>query len=138
MSIPEPPIQKPGDIDGLLRSYFRGQMPQSWPSPPVPVAPAISSHHQLKTRSSLIRSRWALAASVALLLLGSLLLPNRVPQDVNAENSAPGPQISSRDLQKQMEREHQQRQMHNKNKPGLGVEEGDLFPERDDSDLPLH
>lgn len=138
MSIPEPPIHKPGDIDGLLRAFFRSQMPQSWPPPPrVPVAPARSLPRPT-TRNSLIRSRWALAASVALLLLGSLLLPNRVPQDGKAENIVPGAAIGTGDLRRQMDREHQQRQMQNKNKPGLGVEEGDLLPERDDFDLPLH
>jgi hypothetical protein len=136
MNSTEPPIHKPGDIDELLRVFFRSQMPQSWPPPPVPVAPAPSLPRPAK-RNSLIRSRWALAASVALLLLGSLLLPNRVPQVANAENNLSGAQIINDNPRRQMEKEHHNRQMQNKNKPGLGVEDGDLLPEMNDFELPL-
>src|SRR5690348_15173393 len=101
MRITEPPSHKPGDdLDELLRAFFRSQMPQSWP-PPVPVAPARSSNSPTK-RNSLIRSRWALAASVALLLLGSLLLPNRVPQDAKAENNLSGAPIVGSNPRRQM------------------------------------
>jgi hypothetical protein len=139
MSITEPPAHKPvDDLDGLLRDFFRGQMPKSWPPSPVPVARTMNSPRPMTQRNSLTRSRWALAASVALLLLGSLLLPSRFSQDAKPENSLSGaPTIGTGDLRRQMEREHHKRQMQNKNKPGLAVEDDDRLPEMDDSDLPL-
>lgn len=63
--------QSPDDVDDILRAFFRRQMPDPWPSPEAPplrlVAPALAR------RWPLLRSRLALAASVAL-LAGTLLL----------------------------------------------------------------
>jgi hypothetical protein len=52
----------------------------------------------MRNGRGLIRSHWALAASVILLLLGSLLLPSRFPQDAKPENSVPGETIGTGDL----------------------------------------
>src|SRR5262245_55622026 len=78
MSIHEPPPTRPGpgprspdDLDGLLRAYFRTEMPDPWPAlrpPPSAAAPPPPS------RRLPWGSRSALAASVALLWLGHLAL----------------------------------------------------------------
>jgi hypothetical protein len=59
----------PGDLDALLRGFFRAEMPVHWPVlqlPAAPVAPPVAG------RSRLARSRVALAASLLLLLAGHL------------------------------------------------------------------
>jgi len=60
------------DVDRLLQSYFRREMPSSWPAwkAPARVAGAGEGLGICKTW----RSRFALAASIALLLLGQLWL----------------------------------------------------------------
>jgi hypothetical protein len=63
------------DLEALLRAYFRAEMPQPWPAPPLVRAepqPAAA-----RDRGGRHRSRLALAASVALLVGGSMLLPGR-------------------------------------------------------------
>jgi hypothetical protein len=53
------------DVDGVLRAFFKAQMPAPWPSLKAPsVAATISKGWPM------MRSRLALAASVALLALG--------------------------------------------------------------------
>jgi hypothetical protein len=78
--LPNRPVQSE-PIDGLLQAFYRKQMPRPWPAAPLPPArpvPFPASPRQ----SGVIRRRLALAASVALLALGSLLVggkavPNR-------------------------------------------------------------
>jgi hypothetical protein len=61
------------DLDGLLRQFFQAQLPDPWPKlrlsdePPAGVRPG---------RWTLLRSRLALAASIALLVGGQVLLAN--------------------------------------------------------------
>ncbi|MGH7172573.1 MAG: hypothetical protein ACRELG_20020 [Gemmataceae bacterium] len=137
MRFVEPPPLKPSDdLEALLRAFFRSQMPQSWPSPRVPFALGRTELIPFHGRS-LIRSRWALAASVALLLLGSLLLPSRFTHDANPENRISAPAISSDDIHQKMDREHKNREFENKIKSGLAAEDDDRLPEMDDVDLPF-
>lgn len=65
----------PDDLDGLLRSFFRSEMPDPWPTM---TAPAIEN--PTPTWWSRSRSRLALAASVALLLVGSWFLSASAPE----------------------------------------------------------
>lgn len=131
MSVAEPPPQQPNDeLESLLRTFFRSQMPHPWPSPRVPLAASKPLRCPQWTGRSLVRSRWALAASVALLLLGSLLLPSRFTHEAQPENRLGAPQISSNDLRRKMEQEH-------KNSSRAPIEEDDHLPEMDDADLPL-
>lgn len=137
MSVVEPPSSQPSDsLDGLLRKFFRSQLPHPWPAPRG--LSSISSCQRRPTvGQSLMRSRWALAASVALLLFGSFLLPNRFPQDVQSENGLSGPHISDRNILPERSKRHQGKPNEAKNKSGLAVEEGDQLPDLDDSDLPF-
>lgn len=67
--------RSPDDLDQLLRNFFRGEMPDPWPTMK---APAIENPTPTWwTRS---RSRLALAASVALLLVGSWCLSGSTPE----------------------------------------------------------
>ena len=61
----------PDDLDGLLRTFFRAEMPEPWPVLEPP-APAVGS--STPRRRLFARSRLALAASLALLLIGQLSL----------------------------------------------------------------
>lgn len=128
MTFVEPPSLKPrDDLDGLLRAFFRAQMPLSWPPPRQPTA----------SRRGLLRGRWALAASVALLLLSSVLLPSRFTPNAQPQDGIAAPTVASDDIHRKMEREHKKRQQENTNKPDLSVEDGEPLPEMDDADLPF-
>jgi len=63
---------QPEDLDDLLRAFFRSEMPEPWPAMPVPEEPPALL--PMPARKSLFRSRLALAASVAFLLVGPWML----------------------------------------------------------------
>ena len=76
-SLGSPRRGQPGDgLDRLLSDFFRSEMPDPWPEPELPEEqhtlslPARPAPH----RRGLLRSRFALAASIALLVGGSWLL----------------------------------------------------------------
>lgn len=63
------------DLDGLLKSFFRSEMPNPWPDAPhAEEAPVILAVGPMPKRRSFASSRFALAASVALLVGGAWLL----------------------------------------------------------------
>jgi hypothetical protein len=67
----------PDELDALLRAYFRAEMPDPWPAPPLvasPTSPAKGRGGRVSTRS-----RLALAASVIVLVGGTMLLPKVRP-----------------------------------------------------------
>ena len=66
MNPPTRPEQAPDELDALLRAFFQAQMPKPWPAFKAPATPSAQTSWWVKSRS-----RLALAASVALLLLGS-------------------------------------------------------------------
>ena len=76
------------DLDRLLTTYFRSELPHPWPelAPPVGVRPAAVEAHP--GRSVLTYSRLTLAASVAALVAGGWLLSGRLP------TAPPGPGVS--------------------------------------------
>ncbi|MBO0699828.1 MAG: hypothetical protein J2P46_15630 [Zavarzinella sp.] len=65
---PQPNV--PGDeVDRLLTAYFRAQMPAKWPAAPVPSGGISPPARQNAVPTDpTAKSRWALAASVALLI----------------------------------------------------------------------
>lgn len=120
MSFIESPSRELGDdLDGQLRAFFRSRMPHPWPSAPTPRKPNESPAPR---RHNLYRARFALAASLALLMLGSLLLPNRLSQDGKSMNALEGETIGNRDLRRKMEREHKMKEFENKNKIGFDAD----------------
>lgn len=68
-------FQRSDDLDEMLSAFYKSEMPHPWPALQLPAAeatlPLVRSERKLP---SLWNSRFALAASVALLLLGTLLL----------------------------------------------------------------
>jgi hypothetical protein len=64
--------QSPEKIEVLLRSFFRAEMPDPWPVMKAPVEEPFRQPTAPRRWTGL-RSRLALAASVALLVLGSWL-----------------------------------------------------------------
>src|SRR5205823_3480617 len=87
MRIVEPPsLDSPGrgrsgdDLDRLLSDFYRAELPNPWPAPPL--ADDQTKLLPLSVRKaarswSALRSRFALAASVALLLAGSWFLSGK-------------------------------------------------------------
>jgi len=75
-----PPVSPEDDLDGLLCAFYKAQLPTPWPEPRALEVPTEPSPATLPGFSPW-RSRLALAASVALLLSGSLFLPVRSPTD---------------------------------------------------------
>ena len=94
-----PPLKpRPGgrfgeDLEGLLRAFFAAEMPRPWPAgEPFPPSPRPAR------RQSLARSRLALAASVGLLLTGSLGLSGLFPgQDPPPPAGVSEPVIGTRE-----------------------------------------
>jgi hypothetical protein len=61
------------DVDELLRGYFRAEMPEPWPACPTP-------ERAVQRPSHLRITRWVVAASVGLLLVGYLTLAGFFPR----------------------------------------------------------
>lgn len=122
------------DLDGLLRAFYRAEMPKPWPMPPVPASEIVPLR---RPGQGLMRSRWVLAASVALLLLGSLLLPRRFAPDGKPEHGINGVPISDRNVLPVPPRKHEEKPIEKNDHPGFGVEEGDLLPDLDNSGFSL-
>jgi hypothetical protein len=70
--IPNPP-EDGAELDRLLGAYFRSEMPARWPTAPQPWAEKAQAAADPSVNPSR-KSRWALAASVALLIGGGWYL----------------------------------------------------------------
>jgi hypothetical protein len=73
------------DLDGLLRAYFKAEMPDPWPSfeAPAPRNGVLPLRGAKTSRFTLWRSRLALAASILLLIAGALFLIGGSRNDVD-------------------------------------------------------
>jgi len=95
MNLLEEPSLQPGDnLDNLLRSYFQAEMPNPWPTmeAPAPRRKVAPERPASRGFGTLVRSRLALAASVALLLTGPLFLSSAL-----RDNSAPSARLGTKD-----------------------------------------
>ncbi len=126
-------MQPGDDLDGLLRKFFKSQLPQPWPAPQARVS--VTSSKRYAVGRSLVRGRWALAASVALLFLGSWLLPNRLTPDAQSENGISAPPFADRQVLPKRSKQHPGKANEKRNNPGLGFDERDFLPDFDESDL---
>jgi hypothetical protein len=63
------------DLDSLLHAFYRSEVPDPWPKMKAPDQPTSVPARPVRSRWSLFRSRFALAATVALCLTGILALP---------------------------------------------------------------
>jgi len=81
---------QPGDLDQTLRAFLQSEMPDPWPAFKPPAEPH-NGLIRLPARRALFRSRFVLAASVLLLLLGHLTLSGMFSDYVpTAANRDPG------------------------------------------------
>jgi negative regulator of sigma E activity len=88
-----PPVQRggaqpPDDIDQLLRTFYKTQLPEPWPALAAPRRTVAPVAGRSARGWPLMRSRMAVAASVALLAIGSLLLAGALQ---GRANRAPAP-----------------------------------------------
>ncbi|HLJ98107.1 MAG TPA: hypothetical protein VKU02_33415 [Gemmataceae bacterium] len=65
------------DLDGLLSRFFRAQMLEPWPALEPPAMPSVRTEGGAARRLSGFRSRFALAASLLILLLGQLFVSSQ-------------------------------------------------------------
>src|SRR5262249_8812002 len=90
----QPPVRpedarQPGDeFDALLRAYFRAEMPDPWPSFEAPLRKTVVPFRKPARRFPLMRSRLAVAASVAL-LVGGMCFLSRMPDSPKSAASLP-------------------------------------------------
>lgn len=71
------------DVDGVLRHFFRAEMPDPWPEVQVPeAAPAVRRRFNWMHATS----RLALAASILLMVLGYVALAGMFPQQGSQPN----------------------------------------------------
>jgi hypothetical protein len=81
----------PEDVDVLLRQFFRSEMPDPWPAAP-PVS-ATAPRKPQQRRGFRLSSRSALAAAVALFLIGYLALAARFPAGGDARLAPLDPKV---------------------------------------------
>lgn len=70
------PTRTDDQVDRLLTAYYRAEMPKNWTAPQPWAETANANADQAKRQSN--RSRWALAASVAMLLGGCWYLSGHI------------------------------------------------------------
>jgi len=78
-SLDSPWRGRPGDdLDRLLSDFFRSELPHPWPEAKIPdEQPKSLPARKSSPRWATFRSRFALAASIALLLVGGWFLSGR-------------------------------------------------------------
>src|SRR5262249_29702899 len=67
------------ELEGMLRSFFRAEVPDPWPTMKFP-EPAVKLHKPRRSTWLRIGPRLAIAASVAFLLIGYLALGSIFPK----------------------------------------------------------
>jgi hypothetical protein len=70
------PVSPPDRLDRLFSDFFKNELPQPWPAPPIATRPSVLSRDRAADGS---RSRYTLAASVAMLLGLGVYLSSTVP-----------------------------------------------------------
>jgi hypothetical protein len=80
----------PDDLDRMLRAFYKAEMPHPWPVAPTNSPRTVLPFHKPTARRPLFRARLALAASVALIASGALLIP-RLFHDAGPAAQPPTP-----------------------------------------------
>ena len=84
------------ELDGMLRSFFRAEVPDPWPTMKFPEA-VVKLHKPRRSTWLRIGPRLAVAASVAFLLLGYLALGSMFPKHQQSGLENIGPTIGKKD-----------------------------------------
>jgi hypothetical protein len=94
------PDRPADDLDRLLHNFFRAEMPEPWPAWSPPQAKPERPNVAARLRGPALRRRLVLAASVAVLLVGYLMLArafpgssDRSPAQVGAEHIGSRPNV---------------------------------------------
>ena len=113
------PNVKPDELDALLHAFFRSEMPDPWPQLKAPVTvPASLEEKAPPSWWSRSRSRFALAASVALLMLTCWWLSGRTVDYANP-NVQPGVNTADKELREKIFRDQMQKEKNRKTAPTL-------------------
>jgi hypothetical protein len=80
----------PDEVDRLLRAFYKAEMPEPWPAAPATAPRTVLPFGRPLARRPLLRARLALAASVALIASGALLIP-RLFHDGGPASQGPTP-----------------------------------------------
>jgi hypothetical protein len=83
------------DVDPLLRAYFQAEMPAPWPELAMPTTGATANGHAPGRPRTSYRSRFALAASLLLLLSGYWLLSGMFSSYAPAPTDQAAPMIGT-------------------------------------------
>ena len=73
-----PPPDDRADMDRLFSAYFQAELPAKWPTAPRPWVEKAHNKPAPSSVDSSAKSRWALAASVAILLGGCWYLSSQM------------------------------------------------------------
>ena len=76
------------EVDRLLSSFYRSEVPTKWPAAPKPWAVQARANAVEHSTNPAMRSRWALAASVAILVGGCWYLSG------NLKDGKRGPDVN--------------------------------------------
>ncbi len=79
------------EVEGLLRAYFRAQVPNPWPELKLPAEAARPTLRTVSANRSFWSSRSALAAAIAFLLIGTLALSAAFRGSRPVSHSGAGP-----------------------------------------------
>lgn len=103
MTLLKEPAARSGDnLDNLLRAFFQAELPHAWPVMEVPSlavrpAPERDEPSSRPSQGSLVRSRLALAASIALLVSGPLCLTSALRETEPSGTILMGPSTAQKD-----------------------------------------
>jgi hypothetical protein len=103
--------RSPDEVDALLRCFFRAQMPSPWPALKPPAKPWPGLPLTRPSRSTQLHSYFALAATLALLVLGSFFLSDLVPSRSALPTEAPRDYYSSPRYEQQILRDQKAHEM---------------------------
>ena len=91
------------DLDGLLRKFFQSEMPRTWPAWKAPGASVVvPARTDSWSWSNVLSSRFALAASIAVMILGFLFVSDKLQNGTLPANN-PTFNLGSNDLNERLQ-----------------------------------
>ena len=81
----------PEDVDELLRTFFRSEVPRSWPTLALPARDDRGNSPPVSRPRLRLHRRFGVAAAVGLLVVGYLSLAGRFPVETNDPGATVNP-----------------------------------------------